>query len=391
MAKKTKSETAKAAPPGTTANPASTVSKPESNTPPGTTANPAPATVSATEVPSSPGLSEQQIGEIIARSVIGNPPVQAVTAATEEERTHPPEEGATQDAADPETAATEDSGQESSPEDTAAAESEEDVLEGQEDGQEDDGPEAAARDGRQRRIDKLTARNGALREELAELQDQLKALNQQRETSNEKLETISPGHPELRQVEQHLAQQAEILRWAEANPDGAEVTDAKGQTITYDAAQVRQIKANAMLSYSRASAAREVKAEALTRDLQSQFTKHHAEAAQQFPWLQKKASPEYQEALEIVRKAPALLGLPDHELLLGYMVEGKRSLAAKTKTAKLPPRVAPAPRMPGLATNSPPNTRAMVDPAAGALKRIANGDSNAVTDYFVAHLNGRAA
>ncbi len=188
-----------------------------------------------------------------------------------------------------------------------------------------------------------------------------------------------------------VAEQEEIIRWAEQNPEGAEITDAKGQRYTYDAAQVRTIRSEALLKHARAAAAREAKANDFARVRQAEFHRHHAEAAQQFPWMARKTSPEYQEALEIVRKAPGLLSLPNHEILLGYMVEGKRSVTAKAKASKLTPAVVPAPRVPGVRTATPPTTRITVDPAAKALKRIQSGDERGVEEYFAAHLNGRAA
>lgn len=208
-----------------------------------------------------------------------------------------------------------------------------------------------------------TERNERLR--LAEQNQQLaEQLKQAAQTPGVPQMNGATFHPDIAKLDANINAAQQVIEWAESNPDGAEVPDGKGGTLSYDAAQVRQFKAKATADMARLSASRESKAQQIQQDYNAKRSEAVKTAQARFPWTKQQNSPEYQEVVSLIRDVPELQLRPDWPLLTAYMVEGRKAIEAKGKT---PMKTVGAPL-----TGKPPGSRVppavVAAPASGAPK-----------------------
>jgi hypothetical protein len=145
----------------------------------------------------------------------------------------------------------------------------------------------------------------------------------------------------------------QLKRWCEDNESGATV----GET-DYTAAQVRDLKRNVE--------------DALDIHIpqRMQFLQQHKalrpEIERIYPWTKDRNSAEYAEAQRLKALLPGLNVIPEHDVLIGDFLVGRKMRLESQKKASAPVRQAPkpAPKQPGLPKQSP----ARVDPKATVAK-----------------------
>lgn len=199
----------------------------------------------------------------------------------------------------------------------------------------------------QKRVAKFTAKQ-------KELEDRLAAAEKRAEESTAKLdEARRDGKPtkawnfQEQQLQQQLGHKREVLRWAEENPDGATLTDAKGNEVSYSPEQMRAIKLSALEDLG---------------DLRGQLRDHqqslasaqahwNGEALKAYPALKDPNSEESKNIELILEKLPWLREVPDARMSLADMLAGR---AARLKKASGAPAAPTKPtRVPAAASAAP--------------------------------------
>lgn len=185
-------------------------------------------------------------------------------------------------------------------------------------------------------------------------------------------------------------QAVDTYTWAIRHPEGAEIPDGKGGTVTFTREQMLATAAEAFATVHERIPGRE----AYLRDAAAR----EGEALNAYPWLKETARGLGAEAAKILSAAPGLRRAPEHKLIaadaalgarlrsagitvndttLTRMIEAAKAAqpAAATTTAARPaataPRVPPsAPRAAGVV---PPRTRGNEVAVRAAQKRLASG------------------
>jgi hypothetical protein len=226
----------------------------------------------------------------------------------------------------------------------------------------------------QRRVDTLTKR---LADEREAREDAERLLREARQSG--KQSTQAPGkpssavavgdrfaaHPEVREVSEQLEQVEAVLTWAESHPDGDEV-EVEGQLRSFSAEQVGKIRRDSLRKQIQLETRRESRLADLAKQDQQIRLQSRDAALKTFPWMTTKTSPEYQEAVEIIRQNPSVQYFPEWPMLIGDLIEGRRARLAKAKAAAAKPRKpaqTPTPMATGSAT-APPRS----DPMSAELK-----------------------
>lgn len=146
----------------------------------------------------------------------------------------------------------------------------------------------------------------------------------------------------------------QLKRWCEDNQDGATLGDAE-----YTAQQVREIKRSV-------EDALEVHIPQRFQFLKT-FKALRPEIEKVYPWVKDKNSQEYAESLRLKAMLPQLTLLPEHDVLIGdFLVGRKMRLEAQKKASSPQVKAAPkpAPKQPGL----PKQVPARVDTKAADAK-----------------------
>ena len=163
--------------------------------------------------------------------------------------------------------------------------------------------------------------------------------------------------------------------WLTVNPDGGTFQDENGEEHVIDMDRAREIALTVR---------RDLRDNIPTRreDLR-QRQQITAQATEIFPWMKDQNSPEFTEVATSLARSPRLKRFYDEfnqaPLFMGYVMEGIRSVQARSKKA-------PATRAPAVPT---PSTRSTTQPKSSKrnsnalLERAkATGDRGAVTDYL---------
>lgn len=188
--------------------------------------------------------------------------------------------------------------------------------------------------GVQKRIDKLTAKRKEAEEEIAKLKAEVENLKQV--TSTQKQSTVIPDVPHsdlntIAEIEAEIAQARSVRDWAEAHADGYTATDAEGNEVSYDPAQIRQIKINAM--------------RAIETTLPQRFQYLQARDGienlvnKEYPWWKDKTSKERQIAEQFLSAFPQITKFPDYKMVIGDYLRGVRlreSRNGQTQVQKAP-------------------------------------------------------
>lgn len=188
--------------------------------------------------------------------------------------------------------------------------------------------------GVQKRIDKLTARRKEAEEEIAKLKAEVENLKQITSKQTESVVIPDVPHSDLNtiaEIEAEIAQARSVRDWAEANADGFTHTDAEGNEMHYDPAQVRQIKINAM--------------KAIESTLPQRFQYIQARdqienlVNKEYPWWRDKTSKERQIAEQFLNAFPHIKKFPDYKMVIGDYLRGVRlreSRNGQTQVQKAP-------------------------------------------------------
>jgi len=182
----------------------------------------------------------------------------------------------------------------------------------------------------QKRIAKITAKQRALEERLAaaekRAEDAAGELDKTRAQVNGKTKVWNFREQEL---QQQLAHKRELVRWAEENADGAQLTDDKGNEVSYSPEQVRSLKLSAQEDIG---------------DLRGQLREHQtemrnlheywdSEAVKAYPALKDESSETARNIQTMLDKLPWLREVPDARISLADMLAGR---AARLKRAPAP-------------------------------------------------------
>lgn len=151
----------------------------------------------------------------------------------------------------------------------------------------------------------------------------------------------------------------QLKRWCEDNQDGAMLGETE-----YTAAQVREIKRSV-------EDALEVHIPQRFQYLR-QFKTLRPEIEKVYPWVKDKNSAEYAESLRLKAMLPQLTLLPEHEVLIGDFLVGRKMRLESQKRAAAPvkPAPKPAPKQPGLPKQSPARVDAKQADAEAAKQRF---------------------
>jgi len=196
--------------------------------------------------------------------------------------------------------------------------------------------------GVQKRINKLVAAKKAAQAKLQEQEAKLAAM--QKELEATKSLTAAPKQTQLSskvealnsipEVEAEYKQALDVLMWCEENPDGGEIQGPDGQMVELTDKQVRTMKMVALRN-------KEIELPARYRYLQEQQSAS-AKIVQNFPWLNKPETQEYQAAQSVLQEFPEIKRRPDYLHLVGLFVEGMKSFTERTSKPQQTIKRAPA-------------------------------------------------
>lgn len=152
----------------------------------------------------------------------------------------------------------------------------------------------------------------------------------------------APFHPEVAKLDQQIAASQQVLNWAEATLDDAqaqgvnevEVSDGKGGTVKYTLAQVRQFKASANSNLTQLNARKETRVARLQEEHVTQVKAAQKEANTRYAWTKNEKSPEFQEAVSILREVPEITLRATWPLDVADMVAGRMARLNGSKTVK---------------------------------------------------------
>jgi hypothetical protein len=146
----------------------------------------------------------------------------------------------------------------------------------------------------------------------------------------------------VRDLDRMLADVDEFEDWAEANTDGGSFKEGE-KTYELSADEIRTFLRKGQNQRTRLLSQREARMEMIRQQHQEARATAHEEAVRLYPWLEKKDSAEFQEALQIVRGNPAVLHRADFELMVARQVAGGRLEREAAKKLPKKPAGSPAP------------------------------------------------
>ncbi len=217
------------------------------------------------------------------------------------------------------------------------------------DGGEND-TEPAAPEWYQKRIAKFTAKQKEMEERLLaaerRAEEAATELDKTRRTANGKPKAWN--HQE-EAIQQQLGHKREVLRWADENPEGATLTDEKGNEASYSPEQVRAIKLSALEDIG---------------DLRGQLREHQtglgqlrehwdAEAVKAYPDLKDTNTQLSRDVETMLDKLPWLREVPDARISLADMLAGRNARLKRAPAAGAAAATNHAPRGPSAASAAP--------------------------------------
>jgi hypothetical protein len=248
---------------------------------------------------------------------------------------------------EPESADAESQAEEADP----TAEQEDNQAESPEDVLSDNKTEDQAEEepsGYRKRIDKLTRQK---REAL----EKADALEQELNETKTKLEQNQSDRPvpvtnqtdpfadvwDAKKLDEEWNKARDLKRWCEDNIDGCEIGDKE-----YSSSEIKQIK-------RRVEDALDMHIPSRARFLNN-YKQIQPIAEQIYPFWKDRKSAQYTEAQAVLRQLPQLSALPEHQVLVGDFLEGRRLRMERETKGKTPVRVpAKAPSQPGKPTAAP--------------------------------------
>lgn len=199
----------------------------------------------------------------------------------------------------------------------------------------DDEPPAHTQEKLLRRIDKITAKRREAEERTEQLETEISDLRAKIDATPPVTLAPTPDDP-LADIEtpQALEERVEIAKkvrkWALQNLEGGTVTNANGEEVYHEPAQVRQYLANADEMLTEHAPKR--------REWLGQRQAFVPEAQSAYPALFQAGSPEQSMLRDTLKAYPALKRMPNLELIIGDAIEGQKlrfaRLQAKQTGAK---------------------------------------------------------
>lgn len=204
-------------------------------------------------------------------------------------------------------------------------------------------PEKPVRD-LQKRVGKLVEQREELKSENEELRARIKALETSGPTAAAPVDHPGnngfAGDRQVTEINSNLKGVDAFLDWADQNELGGSFEE-NGKTYELTAEDVKSYRRQCEKQARELTAKREARLETLRGDFNAKRATAHAEAVRLYPWVEQKASAEFQEALAIIRENPGVLERPDFELIVARQVVGtrlEREAARKVKPAGAQPK-----------------------------------------------------
>jgi len=227
----------------------------------------------------------------------------------------------------------------------------------------------------QKRVGKLTAQRNEAREALAELKAEVDQLKEQLHQAKPQAQEAHPGDRSfgrdrtVQEIDMTLQGVEGFLQWADQNPDGG--TYAEGEkSYQLSDEDVRSYRRRCENDRIRLNARKEARLETLRLDFDARRAAAHDEAVKLYPWVTQKGSPEFQDAMQVIQRNPAVLEQPDFELIIARQVTGQRlEREAVKKLAKPAAKTAPRAVTP-VVTHSPSTTQAKGANAAATVSAL---------------------
>lgn len=248
---------------------------------------------------------------------------------------------------EPESADAESQAEEADP----TAEQEDNQAESPEDVLSDNKTEDQAEEepsGYRKRIDKLTRQKREALEKADELERELNETKTKLEQnqSERPVPVVNQTDPfadvwDAKKLDDEWTKARDLKRWCEDNIDGCEIGDKE-----YSSSEIKQIK-------RRVEDALDVHIPSRARFLNN-YKQIQPIAEQIYPFWKDRKSTQYTEAQAVLRQLPQLSALPEHQVLVGDFLEGRRLRMEREMKSKTPVRVpAKAPSQPGKPTAAP--------------------------------------
>ena len=202
--------------------------------------------------------------------------------------------------------------------------------------------------GYRKRIDKLTRQKREAIEKAGELERELNETKSKLEKSqtDRPVPVVNQADPfadvwDAKKLDDEWSKARDLRRWCEDNIDGCEIGDKE-----YSSSEIKQIK-------RRVEDALDVHIPSRARFLNN-YKQIQPIAEQIYPFWKDRKSAQYTEAQAVLRQLPQLSALPEHQVLVGDFLEGRRLRMEREMKSKTPVRVpAKAPSQPGKPTAAP--------------------------------------
>jgi len=230
-----------------------------------------------------------------------------------------------------------------------AEKAEEEAEEKSDDDAEEDAP-APTQDKLLKRIDKITAKRREAEERAEQLETEISDLRAKFDAAPPITLAPTPADPladveSPEALEERISIAKKVRKWALENLEGGTVTNAQGEEVYHEPAQVRQYLANADEMLTEHAPKR--------REWLTQRQAVLPEARTAYPALFQTGSPEQAMYRETLKAYPALKNIPNLEMVIGDAIEGQKLRFARQQAAQ---KAASAPKSSAAPVKSAPST-----------------------------------
>lgn len=230
-----------------------------------------------------------------------------------------------------------------------AEEAEPESEEKSDDDAEEEAP-APTQDKLLKRIDKITAKRREAEERAEQLETEISDLRAKFDAAPPITLAPTPADPladveSPEALEERISIAKKVRKWALENLEGGTVTNAQGEEVYHEPAQVRQYLANADEMLTEHAPKR--------REWLTQRQAVLPEARTAYPALFQAGSPEQAMYRETLKAYPALKNMPNLEMVIGDAIEGQKLRFARQQAAQ---KAASAPKSSAAPVKSAPST-----------------------------------
>lgn len=269
----------------------------------------------------------------------------------------------------------------------------------------------------QKRVNRLTRQKSELEGKLDTYSERLQQLESQQRQSQPAIDPLqvafsgpTPWMPDqetsesYQKVSTELSKATATIAFCNENPEGVNVTNAKGEQEFIEPERIAQWKSVAEAYVAPARAEKVVIEREAKHAFKSQKAQFDAIAQQSWPEMFDPRTPEYQEAQGLLRAYPWLNGMPNQAMAVGLIIEGNKSWQSRlTKNGNgngngqqptpppvhrdLDPRILGTPRVPLAPHTSDPSGRETQRSSQqqfndAMAKHVADPDGNHLVDAF---------